>query len=132
MTRMAAKIRARGLTLAEVLATITIIAIAIPGVMRGISVATGLAGLTRQRAQASALAESKLSELVLTGEWKTGANSGDFAPQWPEYRWEASVSDWDEPGMVQIELRVDWISRGEARDVMLTTLVYDNSGGTGQ
>ena len=43
------------MTLAEVLATIAIVVIVIPVAMRGVGLATSLASLTRQRAEAVAL-----------------------------------------------------------------------------
>ena len=117
-------------TLAEVLAAITIIAIVLPVAMQGISIATGLASVTRQRAEAVALAESKLNELVITNQSQTAAISGDFAPQHPDYRWEALASDWEEANMRQLQITVAWTSRGSQRQVVLSTLVYVNQGAT--
>ena len=55
-----------GFTLVEVLATISVISIVIPVIMQGISIATGLASITRQRAEVVQLAQSKLDELVVS------------------------------------------------------------------
>lgn len=113
-----------GMSLAEVLATITIVAIVIPVAMQGVSLATSLASVTRQRAEATALAESKLSELVATGDWQATALAGDFGADWPNYRWRAAVSNWEEPDMRLVELQVQWSARGQDREVKLDTLVY--------
>lgn len=117
-------------TLAEVLAAITIIAIVLPVAMQGITIATGLASVTRQRAVAVALAQSKLNELVITGQWGTAATSGDFAPDHPDYRWEALATDWEEANMRQLQIRVVWTSRSSERQVVLSTLVYNTQGAT--
>lgn len=111
-------------TLAEVLAAITIIAIVLPVAMQGISIATGLAGVTRQRAEAVSLAQSKLNELVITGAYDIATMSGDFAPDHPDYRWEAVANDWEETNMRQLQVTVIWTSRGSQRHVVLSTLVY--------
>ena len=132
-TATAAPPRCHGLaafTLAEVLAAITIIAIVLPVAMQGISIATGLASVTRQRAEAVALAQSKLNELVITGQWDTAAISGDFAPEHPDYRWEALASDWEEANIRQLQITVAWTSRNSQRQVVLSTLVYASQGAT--
>lgn len=121
----------RGLTLIEVMATITVMAIVLPVAMRGIALAGSVAGLTRQRAQATALAESKLDELLLTQEWQLGDESGDFGSDFAGYRWESVVGEWEETNMRQLQVSVIWVNRGNQRQVVLSTLVYD-SGSTSQ
>lgn len=113
-----------GMSLAEVLATIAIVAIVIPVAMQGVSLATALASVTRQRAEATTLAESKLNELMLSGQWQTAALGGDFGADWPGYRWQAAVNNWDEADMRLLEVQVNWSSRGTDREVKLSTLVY--------
>lgn len=114
----------RSFTLVEVLATISVISIVIPVIMQGISIATGLASITRQRAEVVALAQSKLDEMIITGEWQSAQLSGDFSPDHPNYQWQVLVSDWDELDMKQLQIGVTWISRGAQREVQLSTLVY--------
>jgi BirA family biotin operon repressor/biotin-[acetyl-CoA-carboxylase] ligase len=110
--------------LVEVLATMAIVAIVLPVAMRGISIATTLASITRQRGEAIALAESKLNELqTTTGEWQNGVLAGDFGEQWPMYRWEAYIDSWDEADFEQLHVAVIWTSRGADRQVILSTLV---------
>ncbi len=113
-----------GFTLIEVLVTISVISIVIPVIMQGISIATALASVTRQRAEVVTLAQSKLEELVISGEWQTGDLSGDFSPDYPNYQWQASVTEWDELDMMQLQLNVTWASRGTQREVVLSTLIY--------
>lgn len=125
MTRQASNCHRRfGFTLVEVLATISVISIVIPVIMQGVSISTGLAGLTRQRAEAVTLGQSKLDELVISGDWEGADLSGDFSPDYPNYQWQAAVSDWDELDMKEIDLVVTWISRGSPREIQLSTLVY--------
>jgi type II secretion system protein I len=113
-----------GFTLPEVLATLLLVAIVLPSVMQGISLATAAAGTARQRSEATALAESKLNELVATNQWQSGGLSGDFGEQWREYSWQAEVQSWVEPSARQLQVQVLWTARGRNYDVVLSTLVY--------
>lgn len=125
MTRQAPNRHCRfGFTLVEVLATIAVISIVIPVIMQGISIATRLASITRQRAEVVLLAQSKLDEMLITGEWQTAELSGDFSPDHPNYQWQVAVDDWDELDMKQLQISVTWESRGTQREVQLSTLVY--------
>ena len=114
--------RGRAFTLVEVLATLVLVAIILPVAMGGISLATSMAGLAKQRLEAASLAETKLAELMATGEWLGGDLSGDFGPERPEYRWYAEAHDWEEDTVRLLDVRVEWTSRGNDRSVTLTTL----------
>ena len=117
--------RRRGVTLVEVLATIVMMGIVLPAAMEGVSVAMQAADTARQRSEASALAEAKLGELVATGDWQFGALSGEFGEAWPEYRWGAMAQDWaTDSTLKEISVSVRWTRRGQERQVVLTTLVY--------
>ena len=123
--RPAAAARRRGLTLVEVLATIVMMAIVLPAAMQGIALCTSTSVVARQRSEAAALAEAKLSELIATGEWQFGALSGDFGEEWPDYRWSGSAAAWSaDPTMTELYVRVYWVSRQQEREVLLTTLIY--------
>lgn len=71
--------RPRGFTLIEVLATIFLLAIVVPVAMQAISVSTSAASVAEHQTTAAALAESKLAELIATGDWQQGALSGNFS-----------------------------------------------------
>ncbi len=119
----------RGFTLIEVLATVALIAIVLPVVMRGVTIAMTSADAAKQRSEAVALAEAKLNELVSTQQWQTGNLSGDFGEDWSKYRWTADVQEWDQStgadnGVEQFNVHVTWTSRNTQREVVLSTLVY--------
>jgi prepilin-type N-terminal cleavage/methylation domain-containing protein len=117
--------RARGMTLIEVLATVVLMAIVLPVAMQGVSLAVSASQVARQRTEAAALAESKLAELAATGDWQYGLLSGDFGPDWPDYRWSGAAEPWQSTTtMRQLSVRVIWTARGQDRQVILTTLVY--------
>lgn len=115
----------KGFTLIEILATFVLIAVIIPVAMKGLSLSTNMAGNSKSKIEASALAETKLTELMLTGDWVNGEQSGDFGEDWPEYTWSAELNDWeDEDLMQQVTLQVNWSRLGLDRSISLTTLVY--------
>ena len=121
--------RSRGFTLIEALAAITIMAIVLPTLLYGITLAGNAAALVKQRNLAASLGEAKLNELVATNEWQTGSLSGDFGDDGPGITWVANVTPYSDPNMTtenlqQIDLVVSWMSHHATRSVTLTTLVY--------
>ena len=134
-----------GFTLMEVLAAIVLVGIVVPVAMEAISLSMRGASDAKRKVEAAMLAENKLTELTAglamqsmgTGIASGGAMAGDFAPDWPEFRWEAARSE-REVDLSEIQVRVIWTSRGEDRFVSLSTMVYtgtgmttDATGGTG-
>ena len=117
----------RGFTLIEVLAAIVLVAIVLPVVMRGISLATSAAGISRQRTEAASLGSMKLHELVATGQWQNGSTSGDFAGEYPDYQWSAQIADWTDPDLEQLDVKVMWTARGRQQSITVSTLIYPNT-----
>jgi prepilin-type N-terminal cleavage/methylation domain-containing protein len=117
-----------GFTLIEVLATLMLMAIVLPAIMQGISIASGTASAARCRNEAAGLAESKLNEVVATQQWQGGQMSGDFAPDFPQYHWQATVGDWQSDnsnvGLQQLDLKVIWTYRNREDSVTVSTLTY--------
>jgi len=125
-----------GFTLVEVLATIMLLAVVMPVAMEAVSISTDTARLARSKTEATALAESKLAELVTGNEWQSGVLAGDFGNDWPEYRWSATAQTWASPysntygsdplnTINEIDLQVIWKPSGASeRSVTLSTLVY--------
>src|SRR5258708_6588089 len=114
--------RPGGFTLVEVLAAIVIMALVIPAAMRGITIAARAGELAKHRTEASALASSKLQEIVSTQLWENGGTlSGDFTQEgYDQYTWEAELVQWNQPGFApndiqpqtlqQLNLKVTWNS----------------------
>lgn len=116
-----------GFTLLEVLATMMLIAIVLPTTMKAISLCTAAAGVARSVDEAARLGDSKLNELATSPSLATGSQSGDFAPDYPDYRWTAQITERD-TDLLEIAVQVTWTERGQERQVTLTTLQY--TGGT--
>ena len=120
--------RCKGFTLVEMLATLLIIALVLPSAMRGIALVTRIASLSNRKIVASTFAESKISELIASGEWARGGLSrGNFGDDYPEYVWDIDVKNWTESPMSELRVSVFWDggTYNEGKCVTLTTLVYD-------
>lgn len=120
--------RRRAFTLLEVLAAFTLIAIALPAIMQGISICLRTTSVAKRQMEASTLASGKLAELVAFPGWESQALSGDFSPEHPEFRWQASALQWD-TYLKEIAVIVTWgdeaeVASGIARSFALSTLVY--------
>jgi len=116
--------RQRAFTLVEVLAALTLVAIILPAAMKGISLATATAALAKQKLTAASLAETKLAELLASGEWQNGDLAGDFGEEWPNYHWTAEATDWEATTLQEVSVSVTWTARGADRSVTLSTLAY--------
>jgi general secretion pathway protein I len=122
--------RARGFTLIEALAALLLVAIVLPVVMHGVSLATRAGASAKRQTQAVSLARSKLAELIATKQWKAGALSGNFDDM-PgdgselDYAWTAETTSWKEQYVKQLDVRVTWTSAGMQKQLTLTSLVYE-------
>ncbi len=114
----------------ELLATLVLLGIALPAVVGGIVLCLRVADHARHQAEAAALAQSKLAELVAAGQWTEAETQGDFGEAWAEYRWVAQVGEWEDGRLSELRVTVLWTERGRERAVSLSTLVY-TAGGTG-
>jgi prepilin-type N-terminal cleavage/methylation domain-containing protein len=119
----------KGFTLVEILATFVLIAIILPAVMEGISLSMKLGAKSKRQIEAAALAETKLAEFVLSGDYDSGNQSGEFDDDESGYKWSLEVEDWkEEDSMQQLLMTVDWTdSAGTDHSVSLSTLVYTES-----
>ena len=120
---------ARGFTLMEILATLALVAIVMPSIMQGFSLSMDAAGKARHQAQAASLAHGKMAELVSAAIWDRPILAGDCGQEWPEYRWEATLDDFDSGlQLEELDVTVFWKQFGGERSITVTTLVY--TGGT--
>ena len=124
----------RGYTLIEALATLALVAIVVPVTFQALSLATSTAGVTIRRAQAVALAEAKLAELVAVGGWENTTMEGDFTQTASglaledlgdarEYQWSATIEDWTNSAFQELTVTVTWEHRGSEYSTSITTLV---------
>lgn len=117
----------RGFTFIEVVTTVAIVAVVLPIALNGISLATALGSQTRLRSQAATLARLKLDELAVDRTWQSGSLAGDFGAEQPEFRWSATVGDYDGGTLRQLDVDVAWEGRHGQQHVTMTTLVQSET-----
>ena len=115
--------RSRGFTLIEILAALLFLAILIPAIVSGLSLANRASVIAERSSIASELAENKLGELLIDDAWTTAVAKGDFGKDWPGYRWELSKATWSVDDMIELRLDVYFPVQGRERSVRFGTLV---------
>jgi prepilin-type N-terminal cleavage/methylation domain-containing protein len=126
--------RRGGFTLVEVLAASFLVAITLPVIMKGMSLASAGADLARRKTEASSLAESKLDELVATNLWQSGSLSGQLAVGNYVYQWTGELNPWGTGQGVgaanvvqELDVHVTWDAPDGPRSVTVSTLVYQSA-----
>ncbi|MBN1676053.1 MAG: type II secretion system protein [Kiritimatiellae bacterium] len=117
--------RRAGFTFVEVLAAMLFVAVLFPVIIRGLLLANWAAVTADRDTTAVQLAENRLNELLLNGEWAASRTQGDFGEEWPGYRWELTRADWEADNMVELTVSVLFEVQGAMRQVSLTTLVNE-------
>ncbi len=120
--------RDSGFTLLEVMIAIAIIAIALVAVLGSQSQSLSLASEAKFNTTAALLAQSKMAEVEAASPEELISNSGDFGEDFPDYRWELTVSDVGFLGaeevlnyLKQIDLVVSW---GEHKSYQYKVRLY--------
>jgi hypothetical protein len=104
-----------------------LMAIVLPVAMKGISLCTNAASNARERIEIASMAESRLAEIVVSGDWRMGAMRGPLHPDQPEYEWTLEVREWPEGGLQELTLHVEDVTTRRTI-VSLTTLARRGGG----
>lgn len=112
----------RGFSFAETLAAMLFMAIVVPVMVQGMTVANRVGIAAERQREAVELADRLLTELVLTDEWRDSERDGDFGEDWPGYRWVLSDDTWEEDAMRVVSVQVFFKVQGRELSVELTTL----------
>ena len=121
----------RAFTLPEVLASLVLVGLVLPAVMKCVSLSVAASDDARKRMEAVALAEQKLSELTASAtSTSSGSTTGDFGAERPGFRFEATMNSVD-TALLEIRVRVTWHGRGTDRSVDLATFAYTGAGSAG-
>ena len=123
--RLQAAERARaGFTLAEVLAALLFMAIVIPVAVQGLRVASRAGSVSERKALAARLAESKLNEIIVTGQSQSSAQNGVIQEGWQSYPWTLKSEPWPEDSAMRlVTVYVSVLAQGQKYDVAVSTLV---------
>lgn len=113
-----------GFTLAEVLAAMLFLAIVIPVALQGLRIASRAGVVSERKALGTRLAENKLNELVVTGQWQSSAQRGTIEERLQSYTWELSSEPWSEDGAMRLlTVQVNVPVQGQDYPVRVSTLV---------
>ena len=125
MTPATARIARRdaGFTFVEVLVAMVFMAVVIPVAVEGILMANKAGVVAERKRIAAQLADTKLTEMVLTEDWRYGTSDGDFDEDYPDYTWSVSDNAWDEEGLLELTVVVSYMAQGKTYEVRLSTLV---------
>jgi Tfp pilus assembly protein PilV len=119
-----------GFTLVEVLAAMLFMAIVIPAIAEGMSIAHRASVVAVRTREASQLADRILSEMVVTGDWVDGDQDGDFEPDYHGYHWTMTTDAWSdndsEEVMRLVTVVVDFSVQGRTFTVDLSTLASES------
>jgi len=120
----AAKRACAGFTLAEVLAALLFMAIVIPVAMQGLMIASRAGSVSERKAVGARLAENKLNELIVTGQWQSSAQRGTIEEGLLSYAWRLQAEPWREDGAMRlVTVYVTVPVQGQDYDVQVSTLV---------
>lgn len=119
-------------TFAEVLAAMLLAAIVLPVAIAGINSALQALHHSRMQAEGRILAAAKLNEVIVTGDWSEGDDTGDFGDTHPEWTWEVTVADWSEDDsytteMSSVKVKVMRTVADEELSVELVTLAASST-----
>jgi len=120
-------------TFVEVFAALVFLAILIPVIVDGLTIANKASVVSERSSIAGELAENKMNEILLSSTGTSGTvaqTSGDFGTDWPGYRWQTSQQPWDQDSvntMIELDVDVYYPVQGAERSVRLTTLMSGTS-----
>ncbi|MCX7776885.1 MAG: prepilin-type N-terminal cleavage/methylation domain-containing protein [Armatimonadetes bacterium] len=110
-------------TLLELLIALAITVIAVVGIVRGVSNGLMAVQSLSKRNEAINLARMKMEELLTSMDEQTDEQEGGFGEAFPQFRWEAQISDAQVEGLKVVTVRVIWREGVNERAVSLSTLI---------
>ncbi|MEM7625067.1 MAG: prepilin-type N-terminal cleavage/methylation domain-containing protein [Planctomycetota bacterium] len=118
----------RGFTLVEVLATLLLVGVVLPVIVRATGSSAQLGVWSQRSATAAALADAKLNELIITDDWANGDADGTFdieayGPGVEPFYWALTTEDWNATDFTELSLTVSWEDGRGERSVTLTTVI---------
>src|ERR1043165_2749237 len=94
--------RQAAFTLAEALAAMMFMAIVIPVAVQGLRIASRAGSVAERKAVGARLAESKLNELIVTGQWQSTGQKGTIREGLREYSWQLQSEPWSEDSTMRL------------------------------
>jgi len=121
--------RRSGFTLIEALAALMLVAVVLPFAMRAVGRSAQVGVHADREARALELADTKLTEVMITRAWEQGGSAGMFDPlvfgsDAERYEWTMMVNDWNNVSFKEVTVVVSWEQLGKPRSVTLGSVVY--------
>ena len=117
--------QASAFTFVEVLAAMLFMAIVIPAAVQGVTLANRAGVIAERKTRAAQLADSYLTELVVTEQWQSMTATGAFPGVHSAYRWQLNQRNWETDTMIYLELVVSFTVQGRDYAVRTATLVEE-------
>jgi type II secretory pathway pseudopilin PulG len=121
----------KAFTLAEVLAALVFMAIVIPVVAHGLSIASRAGTSASRRYQAALVAERVLNESVITTNWTGSRVSGVIRQGAVDYRWQLRTESWNQDANLSairlLSVEVFYPVQGAEHLLNMSTLVDEGS-----
>ena len=119
--------RISAFTLAEALAALAFLAIVLPVAIEALHIANKAGVVAQRKIAAARFADRRLNELLVTGQWKRGANSGTEQDGNQNYRWQLRTEAWEKDSLKRLTLSVTYGAQGQEYEVQLCTVVDPNA-----
>lgn len=121
--------RRSGFTLIEVLVALIIFTVAIFSIMQGLTETLAIESSLGERQRALMFAENIMEEIKYSGEFEEGEEEGEFDGDAAGFKWATNIVETDTLGLMEVTVTVKWPERAQEKEVVLSTLMYDNLDG---
>lgn len=101
-----------GFTLLEVMVAILILAIAVTGLVHGITTALASSKESELQTVAALFAQGKIEELRATGILEDGSDDGDCGSILPLYHWRETIGSTEITGLHEVSVVVEHVKTG--------------------
>ena len=116
-----------GFTLIEILVSLTILAIALPPLLRVFSESGTRSASSENETTAVNLLKYKMAEIEMMGYPEgTGEDEGEFG-EGSRFRWTSRIEETDTEGLLLISVTVNWLEMGKDKSMTMNTYMADRT-----
>ena len=99
------------------------VALVIPAAVKDVRLAGDAGTLSARKSHALRLGEAMLNQLIVTDEWRTGVQSGQFLEPYEQFKWNLDQRNWEGTDLTEVIMSVEYPSRGRTEGIRISTLV---------
>lgn len=116
-----------GFTLIEILVSLTILAIALPPLLRVFSESGTRSASSENETTAVNLLKYKMAEIEMMGYPEgTGEDEGEFG-EGSRFRWTSRIEETDTEGLLLISVTINWLGMGKDKSMTMNTYMADRT-----